>query len=76
MLAPAMTDRTWTIVLGGLLALTGACKGEAPASSSESKPSEAPGTEAKPADAKTAEPAKAEVPALGARTSAFFISGR
>jgi hypothetical protein len=62
-LSPTMSDRRWTIVLAGLLALAGACKDETPeGASSESKPAEVAGTDAKGTDAKPAEPAKAEAP--------------
>ncbi len=64
-LSSAMTDRSWTIVLGGLLALTGACKDEAPTGSSPEQKAPAEGAEAKAADAKgtSAEAvAKAEEP--------------
>jgi hypothetical protein len=63
-----MTDRKRTIVLGGLLALVSACKGEAPEGTSpEVKPTGpegagAKGAEAKGTDAKAIEPAKAEPP--------------
>lgn len=70
-----MIDRTWTSVLGGLLALTGACKDEAPASSSsEVKASEAEGANAKRTDAKAVEPAKAAAPPAAAPPSGYAVA--
>jgi hypothetical protein len=60
-----MTDRSWTIVLGGLLALAGACKDEASSSSSSDAKAPAEGADAKAAEAKasnTEELAKTQAP--------------
>jgi len=51
-LSHAMTDCRRTIVLGGLLVLTGACESEAPSGSSSEAKTPAAGTDAKTADAK------------------------
>ena len=61
----AMTDRSWTIVLGGLFALASACKDEAPSGSSSEAKAPAEVEDGKAAEAKgpNAEAAKPAPPA-------------